>query len=351
MRHMALLSDSIDLWFTMGPESRNPLSVRRIIESGATGVRLGFSFGTHQLQTQRVEMVRSAAKAVKKPFTIIADLPGEKIRLGDFGGINSVTVEAGDTIELVPSPETANVLEGVLPVDETLLQRVSLDARLVIGDGAVQLTVTESNDTRLICNVEVGGTIDPNRGVVVQGDEFEPDSLTKADKRSLRYVSESGLYDGVAISFVTSAEDVNEARKIVESNGKALPIVAKIESKNGVENADEICQAADVIMVARGDLAQFLPWSELGIHTNQIVRAAERTEVPWILATQVAEGLERFSFPTRAEICDLTHWVQRDVDGVLLSYETAFGSAPVKTTQCTREVLNTVDEARPSDKK
>lgn len=341
-----------DIWFTMGPKSRNPLTVRQLVEAGASVVRLGFSFGDHKLQTQRARMVRDAADATNGTCHVIADLPGEKIRLGDFGGRESIHLEGSETVTLVPLERDFDPTERVLPVEDALFGRTKVEDTLLVGDGSVSMDVIESDDSSLRAEVERGGTINPNRGVIVQGSDFEPESLTDEDVRHLRYVAESGLFDAVALSFVSSASEVERARSILDDSGEMPPVVSKIETRAGVENVGDICKASDAVMVARGDLALFLPWPELGRHVKRVVEAAQRTSTPWIMATQVAEALERFSFPTRAELCDLNRWVAEGGDGVLLSYETAFGSAPVDAVSRVSDVIdatNEAEQARESD--
>ena len=151
---------------------------------------------------------------------------------------------------------------------------------------------------------------------------------------------QSGVFDALAISFVSSAEDVEKARDLMASRGHRLPIIAKIETALGINNIDGIAQRADMLMAARGDLAFSMPWEELPCAVDKIQRAASNWNRPWILATQLVEGLERFSFPTRAEICDLAHWINAGAYGAMVSYETAFGSRPVDAVRCVRTVVD-----------
>jgi pyruvate kinase len=295
-------------------------------------------------------MVENASEAAGEPCSIIADLPGEKVRLGDFEGTDKFPVESGESVTLVSLDDKFNASEHNIPADSEIFPRIESGDILLVGDGSVSMGVEKHSGERVVCEVVKGGVINPNRGLIVQAGGFEPRSLTEKDKSHLRYVAESDLFDGVALSFVSNADDIVEARKILNENGGAPPVIAKLETKSGVENVSEICRVSDAVMVARGDLALFLPWEELGLYVDHLVAATNESETPWIMATQVAEGLERFSFPTRAEICDIAHWTTEGADGMLLSYETAFGSAPVDTADCVRKILdntqndqNTVD--------
>jgi pyruvate kinase len=337
--------DEPDIWFTMGPESNHPFRVQDLIEEGATGVRLTFSFGTQELQSQRAELVSRAAEAASAEATIIADLEGEEMRLADFPGYEKLPVQSEAKVRLMFDKDEFEPDSNSIPVGSDKFEsRVEDGDRIVVGDGSVILDVVQVHSDHASCEVVDAGVINPNRGIVIQESQFEPTSLTEKDVADIEYVAGRDEFDAVALSFVSTADEVRQAKDILASAGGELPIVSKVETPQGVENIDEIAAASDAIMVARGDLALFFPWNELGVHTKRIVSGAEAAETPWIMATQMAEGLERFAFPTRAEICDLTRWVDRGMDGMLLSYETAFGASPVKAVSCMREVVNRIDD-------
>lgn len=337
--------DEPDIWFTMGPESNNPFRVQDLIEGGATGVRLTFSFGTQELQSQRAEMVSRAATAASAEATIVADFEGEEMRLADFPGYEKLSVQSGAEVRLMFGENEFEPDSNSIPVgSDEFESRVESGDRIIVGDGSVILEVIQVRSDHASCEVVDGGVINPNRGIVIQNSHFEPKSLTEKDVADLEYVAGRDEFDAVALSFVSTADEIKKAKEIMRSAGGELPIVSKVETPQGVKNVDEIAAASDAIMVARGDLALFFPWNELGIHTEKIVSGAEAADTPWIMATQMAEGLERFAFPTRAEICDLTRWVDRGMDGMLLSYETAFGANPVGAVSCMREVVNTIND-------
>lgn len=333
-----------DIWFTMGPESNNPYIIQDIFEAGATGVRLTFSFGSQELQSQRSKMVTRAAKAANSEATIVADFEGEEMRLADFPGFRKISVESGSEVKLTFNEDDFAPETKSIPVKSIEFpDRVKEGDRILIGDGSVILDVVNKYDDYVSCEVSSSGIINPNRGIVIQDSEFEPKSLTEKDKADLKYVADKKEFDAIALSFVSHAEEVERAREILQSKGANLPIVSKVETPKALQNIRGIAKASDAIMVARGDLALFLPWQELGVHTQRIVSETKAVGTPWIMATQMAEGLERFAFPTRAEICDLTRWVNSGMDGMLLSYETAFGSHPVKAASTMREIIDTVE--------
>jgi pyruvate kinase len=328
-----------DLWITLGPAS---LGIQQdIFRLGVRGVRLTFSFGTPELQRERALSLRDAASQLGVPCTIIADLPGEKIRLGQFSGTDSFAVVPHQEFALADSPEGDPTATGVLPVPHReFLDSLQVGDHLVIGDGSAELIVESVSGSDVHARATGAGVINQTRGLVLRDGAFTPKCLTDADKSYLEYAATAGAFDMVALSFVNSAQDVSDARRILSECGSELPIVAKIETRSGVAAADEIAQAADVLMAGRGDLALYMPWVELPRLVERIAAAADGAGIPWVLATQVAEGLERFSFPTRAEICDLVHWLDVGCGAVMLSYETVFGANAGGAIKCTRALLD-----------
>jgi pyruvate kinase len=337
---MEFTGERPEIWGTVGPEADDPKTIRELINAGVTGMRTSFSYATPEVHSRRAELIGDAAASVNRPCRVIADIPGEKVRLGDFAEAE-VPVSMGNVVHFVSEDREFDTADNRFPVKSTdFFEYVREGDTLLVGDGGAMVEVTEARDGHLVCEATLDGELNPSRGLVVQDGEFEPASLTDADRNDVKYVAESGRFDALALSFVSDTEAVREARQILREADADLPIVAKIETRRGVENLSAIAPEVDAIMVARGDLALYLPWAELGRHTERIVEAANHHDVPWILATQVAEGLERFTFPTRAEICDLTRWLDEGMDGVLLSYETAFGPRPVDAVSSVGEILD-----------
>jgi len=333
--------DQTDIWFTVGPESNNPEMINDLLDAGATGARLTFSYGTPDLHEQFAEMLNKASAVTDCPCTIVADLGGEKVRLDRFPTGEQINVGKNDDVCLTADLNEADIQSRHLPIDsERFLKELCQGDRIFIGDGTVELEVVTPGEKMADCKVSVPGIIEQGRGLIVQNGEFEPRALTGQDREHLDTIGRSDCYDVVEISFVSSQEEVAKTREILADHDTHVPIVAKIETASGIKNVQAIADAADALMIARGDLALHMPWPELGYHVEHVVEAAEATETPWIMATQVVEGLERFAFPTRAEVCDLDRWRKRGVDGILLSRETAFGSDPVRAVSAVRDVLN-----------
>jgi pyruvate kinase len=327
------------LWYTPGPASIG--HEEEIIRAGANGVRLTFSYATADYQAERAVLHRRIARACDLPCTVVADLPGEKYRLGRFAKEPSIQVKAGDEFRLVPGEVSDAPTDRILTVPApALLRELERGDLVTVGDGGTVLEVIRASAAEAVVVVTVDGTVNQSRGLTVRGGRFRPRCLTGKDLSDLGFVARSGLFDNVAISFVADANDVRRARKVLSAAASPVTLTAKIETLAGVENAVEISAAADLVMAARGDLALAVPWVELPGAVARIQHAADETRTPWILATQVVEGLERFAIPTRAEICDLANWADRGCAGVLLSYETAFGARPVQAVGAVRALLD-----------
>lgn len=328
-----------DLWITLGPSSLERLD--DLIIAGVGGVRLTFSFGTPHLQEERAQMVTAAAERAGSACLAIADLAGEKIRLGQFSGPVSVSVDVGQLSSIVTAAQENPAETGRFPLpNPAFITALRKGQTLIIGDGSAVAKVESCDGGQAVVRWERAGVVNQSRGVILQDGSFMPACLTATDKEQLRFVAKAGTFDAVALSFVSSADDVRSARAILREHGADIPIIAKIETLAGVHDLDRICAVSDTVMAARGDLALCAPWSELPEYVELIADAAGRAAIPWILATQVAEGLERFAMPTRAEICDLAHWLKRGCSAVLLSYETVFGNNPAEAVACTKTLLS-----------
>jgi len=323
----------------MGPQSCEPRVVRELLRAGATGVRLTFSYGSAELQCERARLVRSCASELGVDVVIIADLQGEKCRIACVEGCNEIPVRQGMSARLVFAG-AADVQSLVLPLQNPgPIMTIKLGDLIIEGDGAMVFRVEDVSAEGIRVTVQTDGVIRPGRGLLAVSSAFHPNAMTQKDISDLNAVLECGLFDGIAVSFVASPEDIVVARRVMAETGVHLPIIAKIETEQGISNLAEVARAADALMAARGDLALTMNWVELPHSVRAIARAARDAGKPWILATQLMEGLEKFSLPTRAEICDLAQWLGCGAQGVMLSYETAFGSKPVQAVELTRRLV------------
>jgi pyruvate kinase len=331
-------NDAVTLIYTPGPASGGV--EEDLFMGGANGVRLTFSYSTPQYQLERARFYREIGNKLGLRVKIIADLAGEKFRLGQFACEPTVSVEASDEFHLICGDLCDPVRERALAIPSgSFFTGLSRGSLITVGDGSAVLEVLKVGGDTAAVRAVGKGTINQRRGLTVQSGGFKPVCLTNKDRADLHFVAMSKAFDAVALSFVSGEADVAQAREILSACGSALPIIAKVESAVGVDNIQEICRVSDGVMAARGDLALAIPWVELPAAMDMIETAARQSSTPWIIATQVAEGLERFAMPTRAEICDLAHWLQLGCSGVLLSYETAFGNNPTQAVKVTRQMI------------
>lgn len=322
------------LWYTEGPSSIGLEG--ELFKNGATGVRLTFSYRTADYQAERAGVIRRATERVGLKGLIVADLAGEKFRLGRFETSPTIKAKTGSRVRLVLSDQSSPSADNLLlsTRNARFFSLVHKGSIVTIGDGTGSFVVTKASTAEVEGELTTDSTINQLRGLTILGSDFEPRCLTEKDLSDLDHICSSDLYDVVALSFVGSKHDVLRARDVLQRARRSVPVVAKIETRKGLENLRSICQEADMVMAARGDLALSIAWPELPAAVDSISAVATATHTPWILATQIAEGTDRMIMPTRAEICDLAHWRRRGCSGVLLSYETAFGSQPVQSVNC-----------------
>jgi len=326
------------LWYTIGPATVDGLG--QTLRAGATGIRHTLSYGTPELHIQRARQARSLAAGLGLRVYSIADLPGEKPRLGSFLG-EVVRVSAGDRIGL-GAADAADVWAAipVLPLqNDNFLEGAVPGATVIVGDGGVELRVLEAAVGGVVISEVVrGGAIENNRGLTLVDGGYEPRALTSTDMEMLDVVLSSGGFDAVALSFVSDPEDLKTVREIIA--GRPVAVVAKIETRRGVDRVEEICELADIVMAARGDLALAVGPAMLYAAVSHIAGAAYTAGVPWVLATQLLEGLDQFGYPTRAELTDTCGWLERGAAGAMLSRETVFGGHALESIRLLRSLLD-----------
>lgn len=337
------LDDRPQIWFTYGPAVDSEETLQGLFAAGATGVRLTFSYGTPELQHERAARVQLAARATgHRPF-IVADLEGEKPRLAKIDDIpEQVTVNRGEVFRICRFPVASGYGESQMALrNPDHFEMFGIGDLVLVGDGAVVFKVIEAATDSLLCSTLRPGRLNAGRGLAVQSPKYRPTALGRKDIADLEEVSRNlHLYDAVALSFVAGPEDLDLARVICAHTKSSLPFIAKIETLLGLARLESICTRTQAILVARGDLALSSPWLDLYSHCKRIIEVARSHKLPWIVATQLAEGLDRFEFPTRAEICDLAHWSEVGASGAMLSYETAFGPRPIDAVAAVKQILS-----------
>ena len=306
---------------TIGPAAID--LVDELVATGMDVARINFSHGTPEEHAAAGDRIRSAAVAAWRTVAILADLPGPKIRLGELEE-EAVDLEAGASFDLHPEPWPHGGPDGA-HISRPMADELVRGDRILLADGAAELRVV-STDAVIHTEVVRGGTIRPHAGVNVPAERLRGPSLTERDRRDAPRAIEIGA-DWLAQSFVRTGADIAELRALIGAEGP--PIVAKIETRPAVDDFDAICEAADAVMIARGDLGVELPFEEVPILQKQLVRRALDLGVPTIVATQMLESMVTSPRPTRAEASDVANAIFDGADAIMLSAETAIGRYPV----------------------
>jgi pyruvate kinase len=328
---------------TLGPASTDPTVLGRMIEVGLDVIRLNFSHGTREEHLERIKMVREvAAKHGEGRIAILADLQGPKIRVGIVPD-EGVVLEAGQTVELVSGVETAPP-PAIPVVYEHLAEDVGPGDRILIDDGAIELRVEAVEGDLVRCRVVQAGVVKSRKGVNLPGVAVSAESLTDKDKADLVLACEGGV-DYIALSFVRRARDVRRCKRLIADAGGDVPVVAKLERPEAIDNLDEIIQASDGVMVARGDLGVEVAVEKVPTIQKRIIARANSLGVPVITATQMLESMITNPRPTRAEASDVANAVFDGTDAVMLSGETAVGKWPVEAVRAMSHIVREAESA------
>ncbi|HET7320792.1 MAG TPA: pyruvate kinase [Candidatus Saccharimonadales bacterium] len=319
---------------TVGPSTDSYKAITGLIASGANAIRLNFSHGSHEERTQQIEWIRKASRQLGKPVAIIQDLQGPKIRLGDFDGI--VNVRTGQSITLKYNADYAKT--GHLPTQYDLSKKVKRGEQLYLYDGKVRTTVSTVKDGVVYAKVENDGILIKRKGINLPDTDFGGDTITAKDRADLVYGSSQDI-DYVAQSFVQSAEDVRNMRKLLRSLGMNAKIIAKFETKAAIDHMQEIVDETDALMIARGDLAVEAMPEQVPIVQRQLIGLCQQQAKPVIVATQMLFSMTEAPEPTRAEVSDVATAVILGADCVMLSDETANGNYPIEAVAVMKRVI------------
>lgn len=322
---------------TLGPATDDPERLTRMVQGGLDVARINFSHGNRDDQRARVKRLREVAERCGREVGVMGDLQGPKIRIRRFRD-GRVVLKEGDRFFLDSALGGGEgTQEGVGVAYENLHRDVKSGDVLLLDDGQITLAVDEVAGTRIHTTVTTGGPLSDNKGINRQGGGLSAPALTEKDCEDIRLAAELEM-DFLAVSFVRSAEDVHRARQLLREAGGYGLIVAKIERAEAVQNIDEIIDAADVIMVARGDLGVEVGYAELTGLQKQIIRRTRRRNKVAITATQMMESMITHSMPTRAEVSDVANAVMDGTDAVMLSAETAVGEYPIAVISAVSEI-------------
>ena len=312
---------------TLGPATSNERRIRELVYAGMDVARLNMSHGTHEDHAEVYRLVREAADASGRGVGILADLQGPKIRLERFSG-GPVKLTRGMVWTI-----TTRDVDGNSEISGTTYKGLAGDVKpgdpILIDDGKVRLRVTEVKDgTDVVCEVLVGGKVSDNKGINLPGVAVSVPALSEKDIEDLRFALHLTV-DFIALSFVRSAADAEDVRRIMREENVNLPVIAKIEKPQAIENLDEVIAAFDGFMVARGDLGVECPAEEVPFLQKTIIDKARLNAKPVIVATQMLESMTSSPSPTRAEVSDVANAILDGADAVMLSGETGVGEYPV----------------------
>ncbi len=331
---------------TIGPSSNRSKTLSRLIEAGMDVARLNFSHGTQEEHGRIIRTVRRLGKQLGRNVAVLQDLAGPKIRIGKIKN-GAIVLKAGENFVLT----TRNVLgtkRGVSVTYPDLPRQVRPQDTLLLADGALELSVMEANSHDIKCRVITGGTLTSHKGVNLPTRSIKLQALTKKDRRDLNFGIEKGV-DLVAISFVREASDVLRVREIMKRRKVSTPIIAKIEKHEALEHIDEILDAVEGVMVARGDLGIETPLERIPMIQKMLIRKALQLGKPVITATQMLRSMVESPRPTRAEATDVANAVFDGTDALMLSEETASGKYPVESVSTMARIAEVTEQDFPQE--
>ncbi|MDI9431877.1 MAG: pyruvate kinase [Planctomycetota bacterium] len=331
---------------TIGPASSNYTVLRKMFAAGLDVVRLNFSHGTHAQHAEVIDLVRRLNAKYRRRIRIMQDLEGFRIRIGRFHGSKTRELKNQSIVWLTNDGTACG--PKTIPFDYVGdLTRIRKGQFIFIDDGYLILRVKESSATSLKAVVVEGGVLKERKGINMPGAKIEFDAMTDKDRRDLRFGIEHGV-DYVALSFVRDAADVRDVAAMVKPRRPDCGIVAKIENRQAIDNIDSIIDAADGIMIARGDMGVAIPIYEVPIVQKRIIRKCNEAGKFVITATQMLEHMTTHSRPTRAEVTDVANAILDGTDYVMLSGETAAGKFPSESVAMMNEIIKFTEKARTS---
>ncbi|NJO41682.1 MAG: pyruvate kinase [Cyanobacteria bacterium CRU_2_1] len=331
---------------TIGPATSSSEVLRDLIEAGATTLRLNFSHGTHDDHQRNIRLIRQVSFELNQPVGILQDLQGPKIRLGKFED-GSIALKKGDPF-ILTSHRVAGTQEISSVTYKALAEEVPESSTILLDDGRVEMRVEKVDPAKgeLHCRVVVGGVLSNNKGVNFPGVYLSIRALTDKDKEDLVFGLDQGV-DWVALSFVRNPQDMLEIKELIASAGKNVPVIAKIEKHEAIEQMEAVLSLCDGVMVARGDLGVELPAEDVPVLQKRLITTANRLGIPVITATQMLDSMVNNPRPTRAEISDVANAILDGTDAVMLSNETAVGKYPVEAVETMARIATRIEQEMP----
>ncbi len=342
---MTLPSNKTKIVCTIGPASESPEIIEQLIRAGMHVARLNFSHGDFSGHKKVIENIRSAARSAGRRVAIMADLPGPKMRIGQLAQ-EPIELKPDDPFTLTTEEIVGNV-ERVSISFARLPQAVKPGDTLYLNDGLIQIEVVEAGGNDVKCRVRVGGELRSRKGLNLPGIDLGISAFTDRDHKCLKFAMEQGV-DAVSQSFVETAADVVAVREAAAALGHTPFIIAKIERSGALDRIDEILEAADGIMIARGDLGVEIPIEQIAAVQKRLMRRANLLGKPVITATQMLESMTGNRRPTRAEATDVANAILDGTDCVMLSEESAMGKYPVEATTMLTKIAVAIESNRPA---
>ena len=331
---------------TIGPATQSEEIITDLIKAGVTTFRLNFSHGDHKDHQERIKTIRKVSEKLDLDIGILQDLQGPKIRLGRFKD-GPVKVKKGDKFSL-----TSNEVECTKSIANVtynkLAQEVTSGKRILLDDGKIEMIVekVDMGNNILECKVTVGGVLSNNKGVNFPDVQLSVKALTDKDIEDLEFGLTAGV-DWIALSFVRNPSDINEIKNLINKNGHSIPVVAKIEKFEAIDQIDSILPLCDGVMVARGDLGVEMPAEEVPLLQKELIRKANTLGIPIITATQMLDSMASNPRPTRAEVSDVANAILDGTDAVMLSNETAVGDYPVEAVETMATIARRIERDYP----
>lgn len=343
---MKILPRRTKIIATLGPAVDNPEKMRAILSAGVNIVRINLSHGNTASHEKSILLAKSCAQALGKIVGILVDLQGPKIRIAGFADPKGILLKKGDIFRLEAMLAPNGGDQSRVGLDyPTLPQEVLVGDQLLLDDGRIVLTVTGLEKTAVECQVLTGGRLLSYKGLNRQGGGLSAASLTEKDKSDIHFIANMPV-DYVALSFPRGPEDIILARDLLLAAGSSAALIAKIERAEAIDNIEAIIDAADAVMVARGDLGVEIGYAQLPAVQKQIIRAARTRDKAVITATQMMESMIHNAIPTRAEVSDVANAILDGTDAVMLSAETATGEYPVEVVTILDEICSAAERYR-----
>jgi pyruvate kinase len=330
---------------TLGPTSSDYTVVRKMVTAGLDVVRLNFSHGTHKQHLDRINLIRRINKKYRRRIRIMQDLEGPRIRVGRFQGGKSRTLKKRSVVWLTNEPTAED--PRIIPLDyQDSLDWIKPKHRIYIDDGRLVLRAKQTSDERIKAEVLEGGALKERKGINIPDANPPFEGVTEKDKKDIEFAIEHGV-DYIALSFVRDSNDVHTASELIKPKLPRCKVVAKIETRQAIQNIDSIIAAADGIMIARGDMGIAIAVYEVPIVQKRIIKKCNAAKKFVITATQMLEHMTENPRPTRAEVADVANAIIDGTDFVMLSGETAVGRYPHESVAMMNEIIKFTEKAMP----